>query len=58
MANVILRHFPLQGLVKISRNPFQFILLYNLAARRDGEAPVFLPEAIKLVKGLEKKYKK
>ena len=55
MANVILAHFPVERLQKVSRNPFQFFYLYNEAAQEDGNVPQFSTKAIFLIRQLEKK---
>lgn len=56
MANVILEQFGRKALVDVVRNPFKFFYLYNKAAKKDGEAPVFSTKSIQLIKNLEKKY--
>jgi hypothetical protein len=56
MARVILGQFGAETLVEIARNPFQFFFLYNEAARKNGQAPVFSDQAIHFLKMLENKY--
>lgn len=57
MANVILKQLGRQALVDIVRNPFKFFDLYNVAAKKDGNAPLFSTRSIQLIKDLEKKYR-
>ena len=56
MARVILGQFGAETLVEIVRNPFQFFFLYNDAARKNGQAPVFSDQTIHFIKMLENKY--
>ncbi|UCC41475.1 MAG: hypothetical protein JSV96_08675, partial [Candidatus Aminicenantes bacterium] len=58
MANVIVRQYAKDELVKIVRNPFKFFYLYNEAARKNRKAPVFSDHAIDFIKMLESKYAK
>ena len=56
MANVILEHIGRQALVDVVRNPFKFFDLYNKAARKDGNTPMFSKKSLQLLKELEQKY--
>ena len=56
MTNVILKHFHKKELIKIVRNPFKFVYLYNQAAQKEGNVPKFSDKAIALINELEKKY--
>ncbi len=56
MANVIVRQYGKEALVKIVRNPFKFFCLYNEAARKDKQAPVLSDQAVDFIKRLESKY--
>jgi len=56
MASVIVRQYGEEALVKIVRNPFKFFYLYNEAARKNKQAPVFSDQAINFIKMLEIKY--
>jgi hypothetical protein len=56
MANVILKHFPQQELVKIVRNPFEFFHLYNKAARMEGNVPIFSDKSMAVIIELEERY--
>lgn len=56
MANIILGQFGKKPLVDVVRTPFNFFYLYNEAAKKDGNAPVFSEKSIRFIESLEKKY--
>ena len=57
MADIILRNGYKNQLLKIIQNPFQFIYLYNKAAKKDKKnPPLFAGESIKYIQMMEKKY--
>ena len=56
MARVILKQLGVESLVRVVRNPFSFFYLYNEAAGRGGQAPVFSDRAVHFIKTLEDKY--
>jgi hypothetical protein len=56
MANVIVDQFGTQAVVDVVRSPFKFFYLYNRAAKKSGDSPVFSTEAISYIKKLEAKY--
>ena len=57
MADVIVRNGYKNQLLKIIQNPFQFIYLYNKAAKKDKKnPPLFADESIKYIQMMEKKY--
>lgn len=57
MADIIVRNGYKKQLIKNVQNPFEFIYLYNMAARKDKKSPpTFTESSIKHVKELEKKY--
>lgn len=39
------------------RRPFQFVHIYNIAALKNKQAPVFSADAIPQLKALEKRYR-
>ena len=57
MADVIVRNGYKNQLLKIIQNPFQFIYLYNKAAKKDKKnPPLFADESINYIEMMEKKY--
>lgn len=57
MADVIVRNGYKNKLIKNIQNPFQFIYLYNKAAKKDATKPhLFSNGSIQFIKSLEKKY--
>ncbi|SHI92077.1 hypothetical protein SAMN02745146_1918 [Hymenobacter daecheongensis DSM 21074] len=57
MADIIVRNGFSQQLLKSIQNPFEFVYLYNKAAKRDKARPyVYSEKAIRRVQELEKKY--
>ncbi|SFH96949.1 DUF5700 domain-containing putative Zn-dependent protease [Halpernia frigidisoli] len=57
MADIILRNGYKNQLLKNIQNPFQFIYLYNKAAKKDKKnPPLFADESIKYIQIMEKKY--
>ncbi len=57
MADIIVRNGYRNQLLAIIQNPFQFIQLYNRAAKKDAKKPpLFSEDALKYVKTMEKKY--
>ncbi|CAM3708268.1 DUF5700 domain-containing protein [Mucilaginibacter galii] len=59
MARIMVRHGYEKQMIKTAANPFQFIYLYNEAAKKDaGHPPVFSEVVIQYLKALEKMYKK
>ncbi len=58
MANLIDEELGTEALVEVARNPFEFFVLYNKAARKNGTAPVFSSKAMTLIRSLAQKYTK
>ena len=57
MADVIVRNGYKKQLIKNVQNPFQFVQLYNKAAKKDSKKPhMFSSESLNLIKSLEDKY--
>jgi hypothetical protein len=58
MAALIEQELGSDAIVKVVRNPFRFFYLYNEAAKKNGNAPVFSSKATAFVRSLERKYAK
>jgi len=56
MANCIIEQRGRNAIVDVVRNPFKFFYLYNEAAERDRNAPVFSEKSIRFIQSLERKY--
>jgi hypothetical protein len=58
MANIIEEELGPEALKKVVRNPFRFFDVYNAAAKKSGNAPVFSPKSLAFIHALEQKYAK
>ncbi len=56
MASVIVENGYSQEMLDHCDDPFQFIYIYNKAAQKDKQAPVFSVNAIRQIELLEKRY--
>ncbi len=56
MASLILQKLGKRELVKCVGNPFEFILLYNKAAKQSGRYPQFSKTSILYINSLNNKY--
>jgi len=57
MANVIVEQMGKDILKTVVRNPFKFFVLYNDAAKKNKDAPVFSDKAMSMIKDLDQKYR-
>jgi hypothetical protein len=58
MANIIEDELGAEAITNVVCNPFKFIELYNRAARKNGNAPVFSTRAVAYIRSLERRYTK
>jgi hypothetical protein len=58
MARMIEAELGTDAIVNVVRNPFRFFYLYNEAAQKNEEAPLFSSQALSFIRSLEQTYAK